>query len=36
VLPDLGKPSKEGVEAAMQEHVLGSTELVGTYQKRAK
>lgn len=33
VLPDLGNPTKAQLEAAMEGHVLGSTELVGTYQK---
>ncbi len=34
VLPDLGKPAKAAVERAMQGHILGQAELVGTYQKR--
>jgi len=34
VLPDLGKPAKEGVETAMYGHVLASTELIGTYEKQ--
>ena len=34
VLPDLRHPTKAQVEAAMAGHVLASTELVGTYQKR--
>jgi hypothetical protein len=34
VLPDLGTPTKAQVEKAMAGHVLGHTELVGTYQKR--
>lgn len=33
VLDDLKKPTKAGLEAAMQGHVLGHTELIGTYQK---
>ena len=33
VLPDLGKPDKKALEAAMQGHVLAQAELVGTYQK---
>lgn len=33
VLPDLGKPTKAALEAAMQGHILAKTELVGTYQK---
>jgi Raf kinase inhibitor-like YbhB/YbcL family protein len=36
VLPDLGKPSKADLLRAMEGHVLGSAELVGTYQKRKK
>lgn len=33
LLPDLGKPDKTRLLAAMQGHVLASVELVGTYQK---
>lgn len=33
VLPDLGKPDKTKLLAAMQGHVLASVELVGTYRK---
>jgi len=33
VLPDLGRPAKARLEAAMKGHVLASAELVGTYQK---
>lgn len=33
VLPDLGKPDKAKLEAAMQGHVLAKAELMGTYQK---
>ena len=33
VLPDLGKPDKKKLEAAMQGHVLAQAELMGTYQK---
>jgi Raf kinase inhibitor-like YbhB/YbcL family protein len=33
VLPDLGAATKAQIEQAMQGHVLGHTELVGTYQK---
>jgi Raf kinase inhibitor-like YbhB/YbcL family protein len=36
VLPDLGSPSKAELEKAMQGHVLGKGELVGTYQKSGK
>ena len=34
VLPDLGRPSKAKLEAAMKGHVVAQAELVGTYQKR--
>ncbi len=34
VLPDLGAATKDRLEEAMQGHVLGRAELVGTYQKR--
>lgn len=33
VLPDLGRPTKAQVEKAMQGHILGQVELVGTYQR---
>jgi len=33
VLPDLGRPTKAALEKAMQGHVLGKAELIGTYQK---
>jgi len=33
VLPDLGEPSKSKLLEAMKGHVVGSAELVGTYQK---
>lgn len=33
VLADLGTPTKAALEKAMQGHVLGSAQLVGTYQK---
>ena len=33
VLPDLHKPTKTELESAMQGHVLGEADLVGTYQK---
>ncbi|OOZ34405.1 YbhB/YbcL family Raf kinase inhibitor-like protein [Solemya velesiana gill symbiont] len=33
-LPDLGKPTKAQVVDAMGGHILGMTELMGTYQKR--
>lgn len=32
-LPDLGRPGKAALEKAMQGHVLGHAELIGTYQK---
>lgn len=31
VLPDLNKPSKDQLEKAMQGHILGESELIGTY-----
>lgn len=34
LLPDLGRPTKAGLEAAMQGHVLAQAELIGTYQKK--
>ncbi len=34
VLPDLGRPTKAMLEKAMNGHVLGQAELVGTYRKR--
>jgi Raf kinase inhibitor-like YbhB/YbcL family protein len=34
LLPDLGSATKKELEAAMEAHVLGTAELVGTYQKR--
>jgi len=36
VLPDLGKPTKADLLKAMEGHVVGTTELVGTYQKGQK
>ncbi len=33
VLPDLGTPTKPELEKAMEGHVLGRAELVGTYEK---
>ena len=33
VLPDLKRPTKKQLEAAMQGHVLAQVELMGTYQK---
>ena len=36
VLPDLGKPDKQALEAAMRGHVLAQAELVGTYQKAGR
>ncbi len=33
-LPDLGAPTKAELERAMEAHVLGKAELMGTYQKR--
>ena len=34
LLPDLHRPTKADLEAAMRGHVLAQAELVGTYQKR--
>jgi len=34
VLPDLVGPTKPVLESAMKGHILGSTELMGTYQKQ--
>jgi len=36
VLGDLGRAAKADVEKAMQGHVLGKAELVGTYQKKGR
>ncbi len=36
VLPDLGKVTKAALLEAMEGHVVGTAELVGTYQKRAR
>lgn len=33
VLPDLGKPNKKALEAAMAGHILARTQLIGTYQR---
>lgn len=33
LLPDLKQPTKAALEQAMQGHILGQTELIGTYQK---
>ena len=33
-LPDLQKPDKAKLEGAMRGHVVGQTELIGTYQKK--
>ncbi|MGB8339880.1 MAG: YbhB/YbcL family Raf kinase inhibitor-like protein [Burkholderiales bacterium] len=34
VLPDLHRPTKAQLKRAMQGHVLGKAELIGTYKKR--
>jgi Raf kinase inhibitor-like YbhB/YbcL family protein len=34
VLPDLGHPTKAKLEKAMQNHILGKAELIGTYQRK--
>lgn len=36
VLPDLGKPNKAAVEAAMRGHVLAKCELVGCYRRAGR
>jgi Raf kinase inhibitor-like YbhB/YbcL family protein len=36
VLPDLERPTKAGLEKAMEGHVLAKTELMGTYQKKKR
>lgn len=36
VLPDLGSPTKAALEKAMEGHVLGKAELVGTYRKAGR
>jgi hypothetical protein len=36
VLPDLGKPSKADLLKAMEGHVVGTGELIGTYEKGKK
>jgi len=33
VLPDLAHPTKAQVMAALKDHVQGSGQLIGTYQK---
>jgi Raf kinase inhibitor-like YbhB/YbcL family protein len=33
-LPDLGRPTKAKLEAAMKGHVVAQAQLIGTYQKR--
>jgi hypothetical protein len=33
VLPDLGRPTKAKLEAAMKLHIIAHAELIGTYQK---
>ncbi len=36
MLADLGRPSRHEVEKAMQGHVVGTAELVGTYEKATR
>ncbi len=36
LLPDLGRPTKAALEAAMAGHVLARAELVGTYEKKRR
>ena len=33
MLPDLGRPGKEKLLEAMEGHVLGQAELMGTYER---
>jgi Raf kinase inhibitor-like YbhB/YbcL family protein len=33
VLPDMGRPTKAKLETAMEGHILGKAELIGTYQR---
>jgi Raf kinase inhibitor-like YbhB/YbcL family protein len=33
-LPDLKTPTKETLEKAMADHILGQAELIGTYQRQ--
>jgi hypothetical protein len=35
VLPEMNRPTKAQVEAAMKGHVIEETELIGTYEKRS-
>ena len=35
-LPDLGKPARQKLEEAMTGHVLGKSQLMGTYQKKSR
>lgn len=34
MLPDLGSPTKDVIEAQMEGHIIAKTELIGTYRKR--
>jgi Raf kinase inhibitor-like YbhB/YbcL family protein len=36
LLPDLGQPTKQDLERAMQGHVLAQAELIGTYEKQRR
>jgi hypothetical protein len=36
LLPDLGRPTKAQVEAAMKGHILAQAELMGTYVKKGR
>ncbi len=36
VLPELGRPTKAALEAAMEGHVLAKAELVGTYKRKGR
>jgi Raf kinase inhibitor-like YbhB/YbcL family protein len=35
-LPDLNSPTKAQLESALQGHILGATQIIGTYQKTGK
>jgi phosphatidylethanolamine-binding protein (PEBP) family uncharacterized protein len=34
ILPDLNRPTKAKLEAAMKAHVLAQTTLIGTYERK--
>ncbi|HLG18393.1 MAG TPA: YbhB/YbcL family Raf kinase inhibitor-like protein [Bdellovibrionota bacterium] len=35
-LPDLGTPTKQGLEKAMKDSILGKSDLLGTYEKQKR